>query len=83
MIDAMQVVVHRIVRLRDGRLMGFAQYGSLDGFPIVNAHGGRVCRLDVAAAHAVAAETGVRLISPDRPGVAPRFANPQRHLEYS
>ena len=50
MIDAMQVVVHRIVRLRDGRLMGFAQYGSLDGFPIVNAHGGLACRLDVAAA---------------------------------
>jgi pimeloyl-ACP methyl ester carboxylesterase len=65
----MQAIVHRIVRLRDGRSMGYAQYGSGDGAPIVNAHGGFACRLDVAAADAVAAEAGVRLISPDRPGV--------------
>ena len=30
--------------------MGYAQYGTRDGFPIVNAHGGFACRLDVAAA---------------------------------
>jgi pimeloyl-ACP methyl ester carboxylesterase len=69
MIGGMQVAVDRIVRLRDGRSMGYAQYGTRDGFPIVNAHGGLACRLDVAAADTVAADVGVRLISPDRPGV--------------
>jgi pimeloyl-ACP methyl ester carboxylesterase len=58
--------------------MGYAQYGTVDGFPIVNAHGGLACRLDVAAADAVAAETGVRLISPDRPGVGLSAPLPDR-----
>jgi pimeloyl-ACP methyl ester carboxylesterase len=73
-----QVVVDRVVRLRDGRSMGYAQYGSDDGFPIVNAHGGLACRLDVAAANAVAAEADVRLISPDRPGIGLSDPHPGR-----
>ena len=71
----MQVAVERVVRLRDGRSMGYAQYGSGDGFPVVNAHGGLACRLDVAAADLVAVEAGIRLISPDRPGVG--LSDPQ------
>ena len=55
--------------------MGYAQYGSGDGFPVVNAHGGLACRLDVAAADLVAVEAGIRLISPDRPGVG--LSDPQ------
>lgn len=57
-----------VVRLRDGRQLGFAQYGRPDGFVVINAHGGLACRLDVAAAASVAEETGVHLLSPDRPG---------------
>jgi pimeloyl-ACP methyl ester carboxylesterase len=72
----MQVTVDRVVRLQDGRSMGYAQYGTRNGFAIVNAHGGLACRLDVAAADAAAAEAGVRLISPDRPGVG--LSDPQR-----
>jgi pimeloyl-ACP methyl ester carboxylesterase len=71
----MQIAVDRVVRLRDGRSMGYAQYGTRDGLPIVNARGGLACRLDVAAADAVAAEAGVRLISPNRPGVG--LSDPQ------
>jgi pimeloyl-ACP methyl ester carboxylesterase len=78
MIDEMHVAVDRVVRLRDGRAMGYAQYGTRDGVPIVNAHGGLACRLDVAAADAVAAEAGVRLISPDRPGVGLSDPRPGR-----
>ena len=55
--------------LSDGRSLSYAQYGDPDGFTIVNAHGGLACRLDVAAAAPVAQQAGVRLISPDRPGV--------------
>ena len=60
--------------------MGYAQYGSRDGFPVVNAHGGLACRLDVAAADGVAAEAGVRLISPDRPGVGLSDPQPGRTI---
>jgi pimeloyl-ACP methyl ester carboxylesterase len=78
MIDAMQAVVDRVVRLRDGRSLGYAQYGSHDGVPIVNAHGGLACRMDVAAADAVATAAGVRLISPARPGVGLSDPKPGR-----
>lgn len=71
----MQGGFDRAIRLQDGRSMTFAQYGIAEGFPIVNAHGGLACRLDVAAADAVATASGVRLISPDRPGVG--LSDPQ------
>jgi pimeloyl-ACP methyl ester carboxylesterase len=69
MIGEMQPSIDQVVRLRDGRSVGLAEFGAGDGFPVVNAHGGFACRLDVAAAGPVAAECGIRLISPDRPGV--------------
>ncbi len=58
-----------LVRLRDGRRLGYAQFGDLDGFVVVNAHGGLACRLDVAAAAPAARRGGIRLVSPDRPGI--------------
>src|SRR3979411_2550556 len=79
MINEMQVAVDRVVRLRDGRSMGYAQYGTRDGFPVINAHGGLACRPAAASAAAAppaaAAEAGVRMISPDRPGVG--LSDPQ------
>lgn len=58
-----------IVQLSDGRSLCYAQYGAPDGFAVVSAHGGLACRLDVASADAAAKMHGVRLISPDRPGI--------------
>ncbi|MBE1546042.1 pimeloyl-ACP methyl ester carboxylesterase [Mycobacterium sp. OAS707] len=77
----MQPAVDRIVRLLDGRSVSYAQYGQPDGFPIVNAHGGLACRLDVAAADAVATAAGIRLISPDRPGVGRSDPQPGRTVD--
>ncbi|WP_099041195.1 alpha/beta fold hydrolase [Mycobacterium neglectum] len=74
----MEVTVDHLVRLRDGRSMAYAEYGAPNGFVIVNAHGGLACRLDVAAADEVAAVAGVRLISPDRPGVGRSDPDPGR-----
>jgi pimeloyl-ACP methyl ester carboxylesterase len=68
----------RVVRLEDGRSVGYAEFGDPDGVPVVNAHGGLACRLDVAAADSVATETGIRLISPDRPGVGLSDPKPGR-----
>lgn len=68
------------VRLRDGRTMCYAQYGASDGVVVVNAHGGLSCRLDVAAADRHAHAAGVRLISPDRPGVGRSDPRPGRTI---
>ncbi len=69
-----------VVRLRDGRSLGFAQYGCADGVVVVNAHGGLVGRLDVSAARPVADQVGIRLISPDRPGIGLSDRLPGRTL---
>ena len=69
-----------VVGLRDGRSLSYAQYGDPGGFPIVNAHGGLACRLDVEAAASVAAQSGVRLIAPDRPGVGRSDPQPGRSI---
>ena len=74
----MQATVDHVIRLNDGRSLGYAEYGKPDGFPVVNAHGGLACRLDVAAADDAAVEAGVRLISPDRPGVGTSDPDPGR-----
>jgi len=67
-----------VCRLRDGRRLGFVEYGDPTGFAVVNCHGGLACRLDVAAAHPVARDAGIRLISPDRPGVGCSDPKPGR-----
>src|ERR1700712_2237228 len=68
------------VRLRDGRRLSYAQYGDLEGFPVLNAHGGLACRLDVASAAPAAQICGIRLISRDRPGVGRSDPQPDRTI---
>jgi pimeloyl-ACP methyl ester carboxylesterase len=80
MIGRVDISIDRLIRLRDGRSMGYAEYGKPDGFVVINAHGGLACRLDVAAADDVAAQAGVRLISPDRPGVGLSDPHPGRTI---
>jgi pimeloyl-ACP methyl ester carboxylesterase len=67
-------------RLGDGRAVGYAQYGAPDSTVVVNAHGGLACRLAVAAADTAAREAGVRLISPDRPGIGESDPQPGRTI---
>ncbi|QKT11838.1 alpha/beta hydrolase [Rhodococcus sp. W8901] len=67
-----------MISLRDGRSMGFADYGPADGFVVVSAHGGLSCRLDIRGAAPVAEAAGIRLISPDRPGIGLSDPSPGR-----
>ena len=71
---------YHVIGLRDGRRLSYAQYGDQDGFAILNAHGGLACRLDVAGAAPAAELCGVRLISPDRPGVGRSDPQPGRTI---
>lgn len=55
------------VRLADGRILGFAEYGSPDGAPLLVFHGLPGSRL-AAAELWLDEPTTVRVIAPDRPG---------------
>jgi pimeloyl-ACP methyl ester carboxylesterase len=61
--------VDHVLQLRDGRRMGYSTYGDPDGFPILNCHGGLMCRFDVEPCAGDFRALGVAVVSPDRPGV--------------
>ncbi|MCX6676303.1 MAG: alpha/beta hydrolase [Methanothrix sp.] len=61
--------IDRQVQLPDGRKLGYSEFGDPNGFPVINNHGGLLCRLDITPADEPAKELGVRIISPDRPGI--------------
>lgn len=57
-----------VLRLADGRRLGFAEYGDPEGFPVIALHGTPGSRLMFRPADSQARRTGLRLIAPDRPG---------------
>jgi pimeloyl-ACP methyl ester carboxylesterase len=68
------------IRLRDGRTLTFAEYGSQRGAPMLFFHGGNDSRLEAAIFHRDAREIGVRVIAPDRPGFGRSDHKPGRRL---
>ena len=68
------------VTLPDGRELAYEEYGDPAGFPVLSFHGGLSSRLDAAPAHEAAVAKGVRLISPDRPGIGLSTYQPGRRL---
>jgi pimeloyl-ACP methyl ester carboxylesterase len=66
--------------LRDGRNLGFAEYGSTEGYPIIYFHGWPSSRLEAGALHNVCSEMAVRLIAPDRPGLGRSDFLPRRSI---
>lgn len=69
-----------VVRLPDGRSLGYAEFGDPAGFAVLNCHGGLTSRLDIAGCDTAARAAGVRVISPDRPGVGLSDRQPGRSL---
>ncbi len=55
--------------LKDGRTLGYAEYGDLIGFPIFYFHGGQESRLSSAFMDSTAQIMGIRIIAPDRSGI--------------
>jgi pimeloyl-ACP methyl ester carboxylesterase len=68
------------VPLRDGRVLAYEDYGVPTGFPVLSFHGGLSSRLDAAPAHEAAVAAGIRLVSPDRPGMGLSSYQPGRRL---
>jgi pimeloyl-ACP methyl ester carboxylesterase len=59
----------RVLVLRDGRALGYSVFGDRSGTPVLNCHGGLLCRFDVEPCARDVAAVGAWVISPDRPGV--------------
>jgi len=68
------------LRLRDGRRLGFAEFGRPDGQPCLYFHGHPGSRLEAEVAHEPAASAGVRVIALDRPGYGLSDFEPARTI---
>lgn len=66
--------------LRDGRRLGLATFGQPDGLPCFYFHGHPGSRLEAGVAHDAAAEAGVRIVAPDRPGYGRSDFEPRRTI---
>lgn len=59
----------RTLELADGRTLAYLDLGDPAGRVVISNHGGLSSRLDVLPADDAARAAGIRLISPDRPGI--------------
>jgi pimeloyl-ACP methyl ester carboxylesterase len=68
------------MKLPDGRTLGWAQYGAINGKPLLYFHGGVSSRLDIEFADNHCHKKGIRIIAPDRPGIGISSPQPERSL---
>jgi len=59
----------QVFQLKFGRNLGFAEFGDLNGNPLFFFHGWPSTRMHGACVDSLAKKLGIRVISPDRPGV--------------
>jgi len=69
------------VELRDGRAIGFADWGDPTGAPVIHLHGTPGSRLTFDYADEPARALGIRVIAPDRPGIGLSSPRPAYTLE--
>jgi pimeloyl-ACP methyl ester carboxylesterase len=78
-VDAVGGRAAQSLRLPDGRELGFAEWGAVNGdLVVVDFHGGPGCRLAISADLAVVEASGVRWITVDRPGLGLSSPHPDR-----
>jgi pimeloyl-ACP methyl ester carboxylesterase len=68
------------MKLPDGRTLGWAQYGAINGKPLLYFHGGVSSRLDIEFADNHCHKKGIRIIAPDRPGIGISSPQPEAQL---
>jgi pimeloyl-ACP methyl ester carboxylesterase len=70
----------RLIRLADGRRIGYAEFGDPTGSPVLFFHGFGTSRVVCPPDDALARSLGARLIAVDRPGIGLSDALPGRRL---
>jgi pimeloyl-ACP methyl ester carboxylesterase len=71
---------YKLLRLKGGRDLAFSEYGSSAGTPVMFFHGWPSSRTMAQLTDTAAKELGVRIISPDRPGIRDSSFQPNRKL---
>lgn len=69
-----------VLRLQDGRLLGYGEYGDPDGRPLFFFHGTPGSRVQARGIAEAAAAGHARIIAPDRPGFGLSDFKPNRTL---
>ena len=74
--------MHRegVVQLCDGAVLAFQEYGAPTGTPVIFCHGWPSSRTMAQLADEPARSLGVRIVSPDRPGISGSSMQPNRRL---
>lgn len=72
--------LNQSLSLRDGRVLGYAEYGSPTGFPLVYFHGFPSSRLEGWGLGSIPYRHGLRVIVPDRPGFGLSSFQPGRRI---
>ncbi len=68
------------VRLENGAVVAFDEYGDRTGMPVIFCHGWPSARTMARLADEPARALGIRIISPDRPGISGSTMQPNRKL---
>ena len=69
-----------LVRLENGAVIAFEQYGDASGVPVIFCHGWPSSRTMARLTDEAARGLGIRIISPDRPGISGSSLQPNRKL---
>jgi pimeloyl-ACP methyl ester carboxylesterase len=70
----------KFVTLENGDVIAFEEYGNPNGIPVIFCHGWPSSRTMGELTHEAAQQTGVRILSPDRPGIRGSSFRPDRKL---
>ena len=68
------------VELEDGGVIAFEEYGDANGVPVIFCHGWPSSRTMARLTDDAARDLGIRIISPDRPGISGSSLQPNREL---
>ncbi len=71
---------NRTITLKSGMTLAFADYGDVDGKPLLYFHGLPGSRLEASPHHHMAKEAGIHLIAIDRPGIGLSTYQPNRTI---
>src|SRR5689334_602661 len=70
----------KTIQLGNQRMLGYAEYGNLDGVPVFLFHGTPGSRLVLGEITTLAERLGIRLVVPERPGFGLSDFQPDRMI---
>jgi pimeloyl-ACP methyl ester carboxylesterase len=78
--DEFKMKKENFIELQGGAVVAFQEYGDADGVPVIFCHGWPSSCTMAQLTDEPARELGVRIISPDRPGISGSSLQPDRKL---